>query len=110
MLGNDRAVEVVAEVAGVVLGREAAVEVVGDGNGTMEVVGVRALCLMRNQCTQGLVAHSQSVLEKESIDRSGHFGVDCFGKDIQGGLAKERTSGGDEDSGEGNLAPALYCQ
>jgi hypothetical protein len=48
-LGNDRAVEVVAEVAGVVPGREAAVEVVGDGNGTMEVVGVRALYLMRNQ-------------------------------------------------------------
>lgn len=56
------------------------------------------------------MAHSQLVLEQESIDRSGHFGVYCFGKDIQGWLAKEQTSGGDEDSGEGNLAAALYCQ
>lgn len=47
-MGNDRAVEVVAEVVGVAQGREAAVEAVGEGSGTMEFAGARALYLMRN--------------------------------------------------------------
>jgi hypothetical protein len=43
LVDNDRVVEVVAEVAVVVLGREAAVAAVGDGNGAMELAGARIL-------------------------------------------------------------------
>jgi hypothetical protein len=43
-------------------------------------------------------AHGLLVLEQESIDHSGYVAVDCFEKDILGDLAREETSGGEEDS------------
>lgn len=48
VVDNDRGVEVVAEVAGVVPGREAAVEIVGGGYAAREVAGARALDLLRD--------------------------------------------------------------